>query len=71
MKLKTVKQKKASNKKRVLKNSNGHMNNVVNILPYKVKDISLSKLGRDKIGISEKEMPGLMSLRKKHAKSKP
>jgi adenosylhomocysteinase len=71
MKLKTIKQKKASNKKKVLKNSNGHMNNVVNILPYKVKDISLSKLGRDKIGISEKEMPGLMSLRKKHAKSKP
>ena len=45
MKLKTVKQKKTSNKKRALKNSNGHMNNVVNILPYKVKDISVSKLG--------------------------
>ena len=71
MKLKTIKQKKASGKKKVLKNSNGHMNNVVNILPYKVKDISLSKLGRDKIGISEKEMPGLMSLRKKYSKSKP
>ena len=31
MKLKTVKQKKTSNKKRALKNSNGHMKNIVNI----------------------------------------
>jgi hypothetical protein len=43
------------------KNSN---RNVVEILPYLVKDIGLAKLGRDKIDISEKEMPGLMLLRK-------
>ena len=53
------------------KNGNGKMKNVVDILPYQIKDIELAKLGRDKIGISEKEMPGLMALRKKYAKSKP
>jgi len=46
-------------------------NNIVEILPFLVKDISLAKLGRDKIEISEKEMPGLMSLRKKYSKNKP
>ena len=30
---------------------------------YKVKDISLAELGRKKISMAEKEMPGLMSLR--------
>ena len=45
--------------------------NLVEKLSYNVKDINLSKLGRNKIEISEKEMPGLMSLRKKYAKSKP
>ncbi len=40
-------------------------------IPYKIKDIALAKLGRDKIDISEKEMPGLMELRKKYSKSKP
>jgi len=38
---------------------------------YKIKDIHLSDLGRKKIGISEKEMPGLMALRKKYGKDKP
>ena len=33
---------------------------------YKIKDISLADLGRKKIAISEKEMPGLMSLRKQY-----
>ena len=33
-------------------------------LPYQIKDINLHKLGRSKIRISEKEMPGLMELRK-------
>ena len=46
-------------------------NNIVKILPYLVKDIGLAKLGRDKIDISEKEMPGLMLLRKKYSKTKP
>ena len=65
-----VKQKKIK-KNRTLKNGNGKIKNIVEILPYQIKDIRLAKLGRDKIGISEKEMPGLMTLRKKYAKSKP
>ena len=65
-----VKQKKVK-KNRILKNGNGRMKNVVDILQYQIKDIELAKLGRDKIGISEKEMPGLMALRKKYSQSKP
>ena len=38
---------------------------------YKIKDINLSDLGRKKIDISAKEMPGLMALRKKYGKDKP
>ena len=38
---------------------------------YKIKDISLADFGRKKIAISEKEMPGLMSLRKQYASEKP
>ena len=30
---------------------------------FKVKDLSLAELGRKKIRMAEKEMPGLMSLR--------
>ena len=40
-------------------------------LPYKVKDISLADFGRKEIEIAEKEMPGLMSIRKKYSNSKP
>ena len=40
-------------------------------LPYKVADISLAEFGRKEIEIAEKEMPGLMSIRKKHAGEKP
>jgi len=40
-------------------------------IPYNVKDLKLSELGRKKIDISEREMPGLMTLRKKYSKSKP
>ena len=47
------------------KKQNRIMENVVEILPNKVKDLSLAKLGRHQIGISEKEMPGLMSLKRK------
>ena len=57
--------------KKVIKNAGESMNNVVEILPNKVKDMSLSKLGRYQIDISEKEMPGLMSLRKQHADKQP
>src|SRR5258706_13758500 len=38
---------------------------------YKVKDISLAEWGRKEIGIAEHEMPGLMSVRKKYAASRP
>lgn len=41
------------------------------ILPYKVADISLAEYGRKEIEIAEKEMPGLMSLRKMYAGEKP
>ena len=44
---------------------------IVKSLPFKIKDIALAKLGRDKIDIAEKEMPGLMELRKKYSKFKP
>ncbi len=40
-------------------------------LPYKVKDLSLSKWGREEIALAENEMPGLMSLRKKYSATKP
>jgi len=38
---------------------------------YKIKDISLADFGRKEIEIAEHEMPGLMSIRKKHASKKP
>lgn len=38
---------------------------------YKVKDISLADWGRKEIEIAEKEMPGLMSIRKKYGSIKP
>lgn len=41
------------------------------IIPYKVKDISLAGFGRKEIEIAEKEMPGLMSIRRKYAVEKP
>ena len=38
---------------------------------YKVADMSLADWGRKEIEIAEHEMPGLMSIRKKYAASKP
>src|SRR5471032_2234896 len=38
---------------------------------FKVADLSLADCGRKEISIAEFEMPGLMSIRKKHAASKP
>jgi adenosylhomocysteinase len=38
---------------------------------YRVKDISLAAFGRKEIEIAEKEMPGLLSIRKKYSASKP
>ncbi len=40
-------------------------------LAYKVADISLADFGRKEIEIAEREMPGLMSIRKKFGPSKP
>jgi adenosylhomocysteinase len=40
-------------------------------LPYKVKDIELAEFGRKETEIAEKEMPGLMAVRKKFKDSKP
>jgi adenosylhomocysteinase len=44
---------------------------LVDTLPYKVHDISLADFGRKEIDIAEKEMPGLMALRKKYGAQKP
>ena len=41
------------------------------VLPYKVKDITLADWGRKEIRLAEAEMPGLMALRAKYGKSKP
>src|SRR5678810_721105 len=38
---------------------------------YKVADIALADWGRKELDIAEHEMPGLMSIRKKHAAAKP
>ncbi len=38
---------------------------------YKVKDIGLADFGRKEIEIAEKEMPGLMAIRKKYSGQKP
>ncbi|HCE58165.1 MAG TPA: adenosylhomocysteinase [Prolixibacteraceae bacterium] len=44
---------------------------VKEMLEYKVADISLAGFGRKEIEIAEKEMPGLMSIRKKFGQQKP
>src|SRR5436309_15614203 len=38
---------------------------------FKVRDLSLAEWGRKTINVSEHEMPGLMSIRKKYATTKP
>jgi adenosylhomocysteinase len=40
-------------------------------IPYKVADISLAEWGRKEIELAEREMPGLMALRRKYGRSKP
>jgi adenosylhomocysteinase len=40
-------------------------------MDYKVKDISLADYGRKEIEIAEKEMPGLLAIRKKYSAEKP
>jgi adenosylhomocysteinase len=41
------------------------------MMQYKVKDISLADFGRKEIEIAEKEMPGLLSIRKKYSSEQP
>lgn len=43
----------------------------IELLPYKVKNLSLAELGRKEIELAEVEMPGLMALREKYGPSKP
>ena len=38
---------------------------------YKIKDLSLAEYGRKEIEIAEKEMPGLLAIRKKYSAEKP
>lgn len=40
-------------------------------MDYKIKDISLASWGRKEIEMAEKEMPGLMSIRKKYSAEQP
>ena len=47
------------------------LSNKTKYLPYKVKDLKLSEWGRKEIKLAEKEMPGLMSLRKEYKSSLP
>jgi adenosylhomocysteinase len=47
------------------------MNLLVDTEQYMVKDISLASFGRKEIEIAEKEMPGLLAIRKKYSSEKP
>lgn len=47
------------------------MSQVVTKLPYKVADIGLADWGRREMEMAEKEMPGLMALRRKYGPTKP
>src|SRR5512140_2333767 len=40
-------------------------------LEYQVKDLSLADWGRKEIELAEKEMPGLMAIRREYAKKQP
>ena len=51
--------------------SNTTIDSLVDLQPYKIKDISLAQDGRNAIEISEKEMPGLVATRKKYGSDKP
>ena len=47
------------------------MSTTTQTLPYKVADIKLADFGRKEIEIAEKEMPGLMAIRKRYAAQQP
>ena len=48
-----------------------NMKEKTQVLPYKVKDISLAEWGRKEIELAEAEMPGLMALREEYAEEQP
>jgi adenosylhomocysteinase len=47
------------------------MDVTIDKMQYQVKDISLADFGRKEIEIAEKEMPGLLAIRKKYSSEKP
>ena len=47
------------------------MNVIIETMQYHVKDISLADFGRKEIEIAEKEMPGLLAIRKKYFSEQP
>jgi adenosylhomocysteinase len=47
------------------------MSTIIDAMQYQVKDITLADFGRKEIEIAEKEMPGLLAIRKKYSKEKP
>src|SRR5512141_2833511 len=47
------------------------MNVTNDVMQYQVKDISLADFGRKEIEIAEKEMPGLLAIRKKYHSEQP
>jgi adenosylhomocysteinase len=47
------------------------MNFMIDTRQYAVKDISLASFGRKEIEIAEKEMPGLLAIRKRYSSEKP
>ena len=47
------------------------MDKLITNQPFLIKDIKMADFGRKEIEIAEKEMPGLMSIRKKYSAEKP
>jgi adenosylhomocysteinase len=47
------------------------MNTKIDTMQYQVKDISLAEFGRKEIEIAEKEMPGLLAIRREYSSGKP
>jgi adenosylhomocysteinase len=47
------------------------MNQAVENKPFAVRDISLADFGRKEIEVAEKEMPGLLAIRRKYSAEKP
>jgi adenosylhomocysteinase len=48
-----------------------NINAMLETVRYKVKDIDLADFGRKEIEIAEKEMPGLLAIRRQYSVEKP